>query len=124
MDITSSKEIKAFAEKIRTEHGEPTVIINNAGIGNNKPILDLPESGLRKIFDVNVIAHYLLLQEFMPALVRANHGHIVTVASMASFSTQASNVDYACTKASALVLHEGLGQELKHIYKAPRLRTS
>lgn len=99
-------------------------MINNAGIGNAKSILELPESRLRSIFDVNIIAHFLLLQEFLPALVRANHGHIVTIASLASFSTQASNVDYACTKAGTLALHEGLGQELKHIYKAPKVRTS
>lgn len=113
-----------MAENIRLEHGDPTVLINNAGIGNNKSILDLLEPGLRKIFDVNIIAHFTLLQQFLPAMIRANHGHIVTVASLASFSTQASNVDYACTKAAALALHEGLGQELKHIYNAPKVRTS
>lgn len=124
LDISSSRDIKAVGERIRAEHGDPTVIINNAGIGNGKSILDLPEERLRRIFDVNIIAHFLLLREFLPAMVRADHGHIVTIASMASFSTQATNVDYACTKAGALVLHEGIGQELKHIYKAPRIRTS
>ncbi|OKO97743.1 hypothetical protein PENSUB_9669 [Penicillium subrubescens] len=57
-------------------------------------------------------------------MVKQNHGHILTVASMASFVTQGKNVSYACTKAAALSFHEGLAQELKHRYNAPKVRTT
>lgn len=124
LDITSSADIGAVAQEIRSAHGDPTVLINNAGIGNALPILKLPEHKLRKLFDVNIIAHFLLLQEFLPSMVHANHGHVVTLASMASFSTQATNVDYACTKAGTHALHEGIAQELKFVYNAPKVRTT
>jgi all-trans-retinol dehydrogenase (NAD+) len=124
LDITSSEEIKAVAQQIRAEHGDPTVLINNAGIADAKPILDLPEPRMRKVFEVNIVAHFLLLSEFLPSMIRKNHGHVVTLASMASFSTQASNVGYCASKAAALSLHEGLGQELKHVYHAPKVRTT
>ena len=86
------------------------------------PLLDLPEPRIRKIFDVNIIAPILLVQQFLPSMIRQNHGHIVNIASMASFSTQASNVDYGCTKSAVLAFHEGLVQELKHLYKTPLVR--
>ncbi|KAK5047534.1 hypothetical protein LTR84_006631 [Exophiala bonariae] len=124
VDITSSEAIQKFASQLRNDHGDPTVLINNAGVGNAIPIIELPEAALRKVFDVNIISHFLLLKEFLPSMIRANHGHIVTVASMASFAAQAQNVDYAATKAGALALHEGLGQEIKHTYRAPKLRTT
>ncbi|KAF2036734.1 NAD(P)-binding protein [Setomelanomma holmii] len=113
LDITSSSEIAKVAAQICKEHGEPTVLINNAGIGIAKPTLEVTEDRLRKLFDANIIAHFLLLQEFLPAMIRSNHGHVVTIGSLASFSTQASNVDYAATKAG----------ELKFQYKAPKVRT-
>lgn len=113
-----------MAAQIRKEHGEPTVLINNAGIGNAKPILEVSENRLRSLFDVNIIAHFLLLQEFLPFMVKSNHGHIVSLASMASFLSQATNVDYAATKAGVMALHEGLAQELKFVYNAPRVRTT
>jgi all-trans-retinol dehydrogenase (NAD+) len=56
-------------------------------------------------------------------MVESDHGHVVSVASMASFVTVASVVDYGCSKAAALSFHEGLTQELKHRYNAPRVRT-
>ena len=33
LDLTDSDAIESTAEKIRREHGDPTVLINNAGIG-------------------------------------------------------------------------------------------
>jgi all-trans-retinol dehydrogenase (NAD+) len=112
------------AETIRKEHGEPTVLINNAGTGTNKTILDETEAELRRVFDVNTISHFLLAKEFVPAMAKRNHGHIVTVASMASFMVHAQNVDYTCTKASCLAFHEGLAQELKSRYDANKVRTT
>jgi short-subunit dehydrogenase len=124
VDITSGEEINAVAEKLRNEHGDPTVLINNAGFGSATPLLQVPENVVRKVFDVNIISHFLLVKEFLPAMVDRNHGHVVTVASMGSFMTQASNVDYACTKAAALAFHEGINQELKILYNAPSVRTT
>lgn len=121
-DLSDPVEISNVAKKIVSEHGDPTVLINNAGIGNAMSILACPESKIRKVFDVNMIAPILLAKHFLPAMIRRNHGHIVNVGSLASFATQASNVDYGCTKSGLLAFHEGLLQELRHIYKAPLVR--
>ncbi|KAL3446110.1 hypothetical protein BJX65DRAFT_296560 [Aspergillus insuetus] len=124
LDITSSSDVQRVADQIRQQHGDPTILINNAGIGLAKLILDEDISLTRKTFDVNIIAHFDLVKQFLPAMIRSNHGHVVTIASMASFVTQAQNVGYACTKAAALAFHEGLTQELKHRYNAAKVRTS
>ncbi|KAL5352022.1 hypothetical protein ACLOAV_001965 [Pseudogymnoascus australis] len=124
VDITSSEKIRDVAEKIRKDHGDPTVLINNAGVGANKTILDETEAEMRLVFEVNTIAHFLLVKELIPAMIKRDHGHIATVASMASFMVHAQNVDYACSKASALAFHEGLSQELKSRYNAQKVRTT
>ncbi len=87
-------------------------------------MLDSSEEDIRRVFDVNTISHFLLCKEFLPAMIAANHGHLVTVASMASFSCSSAIVDYSCSKASALAFHEGITQELAHNYKAPKVRTT
>src|ERR1700712_2102913 len=65
-----------------------------------------------------------MVREFMPAMAKKNHGHIVTIASMASYVVHAQNVDYCCTKASAVAFHEGLSSELRARYNAPNVRTT
>jgi all-trans-retinol dehydrogenase (NAD+) len=123
-DISKSSEISTIAKVIRKEYGDPTVLINNAGIAVCRPILSETEEQIRRAFDVNTIAHFLIVKEFVPAMVQQNHGHIVTVASMSSYSVHAQNIDYSCSKASALAFHEGLAQEIKSRYSAPKVRTT
>lgn len=122
-DITSSDNISAVAQQIRADHGDPTVLVNNAGVGHDGSILDEPEAKIRQTFEVNTISHFLLVREFLPFMISRNHGHVITVASMASFISLGEMVDYCCSKASALAFHEGLGQELKTWYNAPKVRT-
>lgn len=88
-----------------------------------KTMLAESEEEIRQVFDVNLIANFLLIKEFLPAMIKRNHGHIVTIASLASFITGVQNVDYSCSKVGALALHEGLAQELRHAYNAKKVRT-
>jgi short-subunit dehydrogenase len=124
VDVTSSSSIKSVAEEIRAKHGEPTILVNNAGIATGTTILNGSEEKVRKVFDINTIAHFILVKEFVPSMAAKNHGHVVTIASMASFNAIGGMVDYACTKASALAFHEGLTQELRGLYNAGRVRTT
>jgi short-subunit dehydrogenase len=122
-DITSARSLSETGTAIRKSHGEPTVVVNNAGVFHHGTILGMPEEKLHQTFDVNIIAHFLIMKEFLPFMVRMNRGHVITVASMASFVTPGEMVDYACTKSGALAFQEGLRQELKYWYKAPNVRT-
>lgn len=123
-DITSSASIAEVAEKIRATQGDPTILINNAGVGHDGTILEKPEAKIRQTFEVNTISHFLMVREFLPSMIAKNHGHIITIASMASFIGLGDMVEYSCTKASALAFHEGLRQELRLWYQAPKVRTT
>ncbi|KAG7293005.1 hypothetical protein NEMBOFW57_003050 [Staphylotrichum longicolle] len=122
-DITSPKTIAAVAREIRQTVGNPTILINNAGVVQGRTILDASERDIRFTFDVNTFAHYWTTKEFLPSMVRANHGMVVTVASVAAWVTVPNMVDYAASKAAAHSFHEGLTAELKTRYNAPRVRT-
>ena len=52
-----------------------------------------------QIFKVNVASHFILIKEFLPAMLNAKKGHVVTMASIASFFTKPGIIDY--------VLHQG-----------------
>ena len=108
---------------MRAALGDPTVLINNAGVVRGKTILDTTERDLNLTFGVNTLAHYHLAQQFLPAMVARNHGMIVTVASLAGYATAPSMVDYAASTSAAITVHEGLSAELVTHYKAPRVRT-
>ncbi|KZM20375.1 uncharacterized protein EKO05_0006935 [Ascochyta rabiei] len=124
VNLTSTSAIIEAAAKIIKEHGHPSILINNAGTGTAQTILSESEPERRRVFEVNSLCHFTLVREFLPAMIERNHGHIVTVASTGSFYSQAQNVSYACSKASAMAFHEGLGQEIRARFNAPKIRTS
>lgn len=122
-DLSSPSSIKDAASQIRSSLGNPTILINNAGVARGKTILDTTERDINLTFKVNTFAHYYLAQEFLPHMVENNHGMVVTVASLAGYVTAPSMVDYAASKSAAISFHEGLSAELVTHYKAPRVRT-
>jgi all-trans-retinol dehydrogenase (NAD+) len=82
-------------------------LINNAGVGAPHTLLDTPNEWVTKIFQINIISHFWITKEFLPSMVKNNHGHIVGLASMASFVAPPAIIDYAATKAAVLAFHEG-----------------
>ncbi|KAI4269721.1 MAG: hypothetical protein L6R38_007366 [Xanthoria sp. 2 TBL-2021] len=122
-DISSPEEVSTCASSVRSNIGVPTILINNAGTAAGLPLLHTTEDSVSKVFEVNILSHFRLIREFVPSMVAANHGTIVTIASI-SASTPAPNiVPYACTKSAAVALHEGLAAELQVRYNAPKVRT-
>ncbi|KAF2711015.1 dehydrogenase/reductase SDR family member 8 precursor [Pleomassaria siparia CBS 279.74] len=123
-DVTDPAAVKSTAERIRATLGSPTILINNAGIVQAHSILDTSDEWLRKIFDVNLLSNWYTVKAFLPDMIAKNKGHVVTVASTASFSGIGLMADYCSTKAGVLAFHEALNQELKHRYNAPKILTT
>ncbi|GAP87191.1 hypothetical protein SAMD00023353_2300730 [Rosellinia necatrix] len=123
-DVTSSESVAKAADAVRQQMGHPSILINNAGITRPSTILKISESFLRKIFAVNTLSHWFTVQQFLPHMIQMNKGHIVTVASLASFVALPTGADYSASKAAALAFHESLTCELRHCYKAPGILTT
>ncbi|KAG9195734.1 hypothetical protein G6011_00855 [Alternaria panax] len=123
-DISSPEAIAEAADTIRNALGNPSILVNNAGITGSHTILKTPSEFLSRIFDVNILSHWRLVQQFVPDMVAKNKGHIVTVASVNSYLTNSANADYVATKTAALSFHEGLTSELKTWYKASGVKTT
>lgn len=122
-DITSASSVREVAETVRSTLGNPTILINNAGIATGLTILSGTDESVQRTFEVNSLSHFRLVREFVPAMVDANHGTVVTIASIAACVSTANIVDYSCSKSAALAFHEGLATELKLTHKAPKVRT-
>ncbi|KAF2750209.1 NAD(P)-binding protein [Sporormia fimetaria CBS 119925] len=110
-DVTDNAQVQSICEDIRRTHGDPSVLINNAGIGIGKTVLETSNEECEKLFKVNLISHFVLIREFLPAMLRMRKGHIVTIASMASFVAAPGLLDYCCSKVGALYLNDGIRAE-------------
>ena len=85
-------------------------------------LLDLPDEAIRRTFEVNTLSLFWVAKAFLPQMVDAGSGHLVTVASAAGLVGVARQTDYSASKHAAVGFDESLRVELRHI--APRVRTT
>ena len=116
-DITNIDAVNESAANIKAELGTVTILCNNAGLGGKGTILDVSNNYLEKIFHINIMSMWYTVKAFLPGMIEAKKGHIVTTASMASYTSVAGMVDYCVTKAGAVSFHEG---EHRHCWSAKR----
>jgi short-subunit dehydrogenase len=79
-DLTQVKEAGRFA---RQSFGPVTLLINNAGIVSGKSILDSSDFMIKKTLEVNTLSHLYTIRDFLPDMIKLNHGHVVTISSLA-----------------------------------------
>ncbi|KAF9575170.1 hypothetical protein EC968_004106 [Mortierella alpina] len=124
-DVSDPQDIARVAKEIREDVGEPTILVNNAGIIVGKSILDLSVEEIKKTMDVNFLGQVYMVKEFLPYMIRQNHGHIITMSSSLGLMAVAPQIaDYAASKAAVKVFHDSLETELKYVYKTPKVKTT
>jgi all-trans-retinol dehydrogenase (NAD+) len=124
-DVSSPMALSSAAASIRQHFGrDPSILVNNAGVGGSHLIMQTPPELLTKTFHSNIMAHWLTVQEFLPAMLRADKGHVVIIASIGAFTSMMSLTDYAATKAGVVAFTEGLRDEIKLAYKTRGVLTS
>ncbi len=89
------------------------VLVNNAGVLEYGPFVDMPAARQQQLIDLNVSSLTALLAHFIPPMVKRGAGRVLNVASIAAFQPVPSLATYAATKAYVLSLTESLSEELK-----------
>jgi all-trans-retinol dehydrogenase (NAD+) len=112
-DVSSYDSVHEAAQTMRQRLGPPTILVNNAGIVSGLKFLQGDLARMEKTIQVNLTSHLYTLKEFLPDMIRNDHGHVVTVASIAGFIGTSGMVDYSASKFGAVGLNESLRVELK-----------
>ncbi|KAL5014414.1 hypothetical protein ScPMuIL_008684 [Solemya velum] len=111
-DVSSIDDIKRVSGRVRKDVGEVDILVNNAGILYGGELLKMDEKHIQRTFDVNTMAHFWTVREFLPAMIQNNRGHIVTISSMSAKSGTAFLIDYSASKYAVYGFTEALAEEL------------
>lgn len=113
VDVAVAGDMERFAGWVRTEAGVPDVVVNNAGIAIVGPVLAHTEEDWQRIVGVNLLGVARGCRLFGAQMAeRGTGGHLVNMASAASYAPSASLPVYAATKAAVRMLSECLRAEL------------
>lgn len=112
-DVSRREEVHKIGQKIQTEVGDVSVLINNAGIMPCHPFSSTNEAEIKKIFDINIFAHFWMLETFLPSMIKNNHGHVVALSSMAGVLGLTNLVPYCASKFAVRGMMEALAEEMR-----------
>ena len=81
-DVADEESVAAAFDAVRHQHGDPTVLINNAGITGSGGVEDESPDQWRRIIDVNLTGAYLCARQVVAGMTAAGGGRIVNIASV------------------------------------------
>jgi NAD(P)-dependent dehydrogenase (short-subunit alcohol dehydrogenase family) len=88
-DITHRGSIDAAAQQVRAVFGDPSVLVNNAGVdqppdsgGNRSPIDTLPIEQFRRMVEVNLLGTFQVTQVFGGRMAELGRGSVVNIGSL------------------------------------------
>jgi len=115
-DLTD-EDAPALVRAALTERhgGRLDLLVNNAGARFPGTFADTGVDGLRQHLDVNLFAVAALTHALLP-LLRAQHGSVVTVASVSSFISRAGTAGYSSAKAAVRAFSDALALEEQAIH--------
>lgn len=115
VDISNKDQVYKYADLVREEVGEVSLLFNNAGVVSGRALLDTPDHLIERSFNVNILAHFWTTKAFLPSMLERDHGHIVTIASLAGHVGISKLVDYCSSKFAAVGFDEALRIELEYM---------
>lgn len=112
VDVTDPARMDAVATEVDEAHGACHILVNNAGVTSAGGFEDDSLEDLRWIVDINVWGVVHGCRAFLPALRRADEGHIVNLSSMVGLLGLPHNAAYSLTKGAVRSFSEALRAEL------------
>ena len=122
VDVADPGGVREAAGRLGATFGKVDILVNNAGVVSGKRLLELSDEEVERTLRVNTAALFWTSRSFLPAMVAAGEGHIVTMASAAGLIGVAGLSDYCASKFGAFGFHESLRAELRRT--APGVGTS
>ncbi|HEY3979086.1 MAG TPA: SDR family NAD(P)-dependent oxidoreductase [Streptosporangiaceae bacterium] len=107
-DVSDASSVRAAAEAIRSDLGDPWLLVNAAGVFSIQRLPDLAEAEWDKIIDTNLKGPFLTCREFLPAMIAARDGCIVNIASTAGVRGGRERAAYCASKGGLVQLTRSL----------------
>ena len=111
-DLTDPAAAARSLRAIEDAFGGVDVLVNNAGVAQQKLLTDMTDGEWRRMFAVNVDSVFYTCRAVIPQMVRRHTGSIVNVSSVWGIRGASCEAAYSASKAAVIGLTKALAKEL------------
>jgi len=88
------------------------VLVNNVGIFEPKPFVEIPDADWYRFFEVNVMSGVRLSRHYLAGMLKKNWGRIIFISSESAVQIPAEMVHYGMTKTAQVALARGIAESV------------
>lgn len=103
-DVTSEEQVQALIDGTVAEYGRLDVMINNAGLGGTRSVLDMTDEEWSRVLDVTLNGTFRCTRAALRQMVAQGGGAVVNNASVVGWRAQEGQAHYAAAKAGVMAL--------------------
>jgi NAD(P)-dependent dehydrogenase (short-subunit alcohol dehydrogenase family) len=111
-DVSDGAAVKAAAERVRSELGEPSLVVTAAGYYEMAAVEEIDAERWRRMLAVHLGGVANTCWAVVPAMLRAGSGTIVTISSELALAGGSGDSHYCAAKGAILGFTRSLGAEL------------
>jgi NAD(P)-dependent dehydrogenase (short-subunit alcohol dehydrogenase family) len=107
-DLGTASGVETFLHQIPAAD----VLVNNLGIFDPKPFIEIPDADWMRFFEVNVLSGVRLSRAYLPAMLQKNWGRIIFISSESAQHIPAEMIHYGMTKTAQVAVARGLAESV------------
>lgn len=112
-DISSSQSVKSFFDEVEAKLSNVDVLVNNAGIAQQKLFTDITDEDWHRMIGTNLDGVFYYSREVLNRFMIKNHsGVILNISSMWGQAGASCEVHYSAAKAGVIGLTKALAKEV------------
>ena len=110
-DISNSEEVKQMVKQAN-EFAPVTILVNNAGITNDKLLLRMNEQDFEQVLKVNLTGSFNMTQQLLKGMLKQRKGTIINISSVSGLMGNVGQANYAASKAGLIGFTKTVAREI------------
>ncbi len=103
-NVTVEEDVQALIAVAEDKLGGVDVLINNAGLGGQKTVVEMSDEEWHRVLDITLTGTFRMTRAMLPHMQKRGAGVIVNNASVLGWRAQKEQAHYAAAKAGVMAL--------------------
>jgi len=110
-DVSKLEEVEKMVEEIKKEFGRLDVLVNNAGITQDRTLAKMTKEEWQRVIDIDLTGVFNCTKAALPLIIQ-NQGKIISLSSLVGQRGNFGQTNYAAAKAGIIGFTKSLSKEV------------
>ena len=111
-DISDFEEAGRITQETQEKLGPITILINNAGITNDKLMLRMKPEEFAQVLKINLVGTFNMTQQVLKKMLKQREGAIINLSSVSGLIGNVGQANYAASKAGVVGFTKSVAREV------------